>query len=91
MTRDLVVSKGGYSANSYIKILEENMLIIYEPGLLFMQDNTPIHTTRKVREWFEEININVLKWSLYSLDLNPIEHLWFRLKQLIYQVNPQIE
>ena len=91
MTRDLVAPRGGYSASSYIEVLEENIPTIYEPGLLFMQDNAPIHTARKVRELFEEMGIDVLEWRPYSPDLNPIEHLWFRLKQLVYQVNPEIE
>ena len=30
-------------------------------------------------------------WSPYSPDLNPIEHLWYGLKKLIYQVRPSID
>ena len=37
------------------------------------------------------MDVDVLEWPPYSPDPNPIEHLWFRLKQLVYQVNPQIE
>ena len=32
-----------------------------------------------------------MDWPPYLLDLNPIEHLWFRLKKLVYEVRPDIK
>ena len=49
LARDFKAKKYGYSVNSYIEVLEDNLPGIYEPGLLFMQDNAPIYTARKVR------------------------------------------
>lgn len=37
------------------------------------------------------MGVDVLEWPPYSPDLNPIKHLWFRLKQLVYEVRPDIE
>ena len=59
LNRDFEAKKMGYSANSYIEILEDNLLGIWEPGFIFMQDNASIHTAKKVKKWFEENGINV--------------------------------
>ena len=74
----------GYSANSYIDILEQNLTRFYEPGQIFIQDNAPIYTTKKVRLWFKMHGVEVMEWLFYSLDLNLIEHLWYRLKEFVY-------
>lgn len=48
MKRDEESKGGGYSANSYLKVLEEEMPKCFEPGRVFMQDNASIHTAKKV-------------------------------------------
>lgn len=91
MERDQDLKRQGYSANSYIKLLNEALPIIWEPGLKFMQDNAPIHKAKKVAKWFEEMCIPVIDWPPYSPDMNPIKNLWRKLKELVYKVNPTID
>jgi hypothetical protein len=41
--------------------------------------------------WFSENGVVLIDWPPYSPDLNPIENLWFPLKEGVYKVNPDIE
>ena len=91
MDRDAESKKGGYSARSYLEVLEENIPRCYDFGLTFMQDNAPIHTARIIKKYFQDLGIEVLDWPLYSPDLNPIKHLWWHLKKLVYHIRPNIE
>ena len=90
MERDWESKKHGYSAASYIKVLDHNLSELYEPGLVFMQDNAPIHSARKTKAWFEEMGIEVMEWLFYSPDLNPIENLWALLKKEAFKVYPDL-
>jgi transposase len=91
LSRDYESKKQGYSAKSYIKILNEYLLDLWIPGLEFMQDNAPIHRADLVIKWFEEKEIPLPVWPPYSPDLNPIEHVWTKLKELIYDLHPCLE
>lgn len=66
------------------------------PNWIFQQDGDPKHTSnlmmgRRVRGqngnwfrlpgWFRQNNVSLLRWPAYSPDLNPIEHMWGRVKR----------
>jgi DDE superfamily endonuclease len=90
MERDKESERGGYSANSYLKILDEEMPKCFEPGRVFMQDNASIHIAKKVAQWFEDNGILILDWPPYSPDMNPIEHVWAKMKEWIVQHYPEL-
>ena len=90
MERDPDSNKSGYSSNSYLVVLRDQIPRVYEPGRIFMQDNVSIHTAKKVKKWFEDEGVELLEWPLYSSDLNPIEHLWTQLKHWINEHYPEL-
>ena len=75
MKRDPNSNKSGYSFNSYLVVLRDQISQVYESSRIFIQDNVLIYTIKKVKKWFEDEEVELLKWSLYSPDLNSIEHL----------------
>ena len=50
-----------------------------------MQDNAPIHIANVVRQFIADYRIMTINWPPYSSDLNPIEHLWWMLKKLMFK------
>jgi transposase len=81
MPGDPESKQGRVTSAVYLEILEDELLTLWEPGLIFMQDGASIHTACLIKDWLKEQSIEVLDWPPYSPDLNPIEHAWKRLKE----------
>ena len=91
LERDFESKKHGYSARSYIDVLDNNLPSCWQPGLIFMQDNASIHTAHAVRKWFEDMAIPLVVSPPYSPDMNPIEHIWWHLKNMVLKLHPELE
>ena len=73
---------GRLNSVKYIYILENYLLPAIRQRfqgrrMKFVQDLSPIHTSRAVRAWFNaHPEIELLPWPAKGADLNPIENIW---------------
>ena len=82
---EVVRIEGRLTAEKYVTILQDFLLpslrerdFPAHPGpIIFVQDRSPIHMARVVREWFANQNVlQLLEWPSRGCDCNPIEHVW---------------
>ena len=81
----------------YKKILEQVVQPVYaevdqkfDGKGIFMQDNAPYHTEAIPAIYLAVEDWNVMIWPQNSPDLNPIEHVWVRLKDKLQEHFPEV-
>uniref|UniRef100_A0A4W6DQP0 Tc1-like transposase DDE domain-containing protein n=1 Tax=Lates calcarifer TaxID=8187 RepID=A0A4W6DQP0_LATCA len=91
----LTVCDGTLNSAKYCAILETHMLpsahALFRQGQnwMFQQDNAACHTSRASRTWLQEQCIHFLEWPAQSLDMSPIENLWWIIKRSVSKRKPK--
>jgi len=63
--------------------LEKVLLPIIPIGSVLIMDNASFHKGGKIKDFIKNAGCKLLYLPAYSPDLNPIEHHWARVKQII--------
>ena len=65
----------GYSSSSYLKIIQGYLLAIWQSGIEFTYNDTPIYTPSIVKNWFNENDIPLVGWP-HTPNLNSIGNIY---------------
>jgi hypothetical protein len=76
------------NAEVYTELLQEFMLgsstlCFKTKKFIFQQDNARPHTAKATKAWLAKHKIELLPWPANSPDMNPIEHMWWKIKSII--------
>lgn len=78
----IVQIDGRFESNQYMRIIRRHIIPLMnrfnDEGAprIFMQDNSPVHTSARVMALFSRQNFHLMDWPPFSPDLNPIENVW---------------
>lgn len=73
----LVRINGNLNGVQYCQILTTHLIPFMNanPGLVFQQDKSPVHSSNRVQNFLANNNINVLPWEAKMADMNPMGKL----------------
>ena len=89
---NIVFLSGKVTSEKYKEVLEgqkDSFLLMGGSKYIFQQDNAPVHTAKKLKEWLKTAKMRTMEWPARSPDLNIIESMWGMLSRLVYKDGKQ--
>ena len=72
--------QGGTTAERFENYLETELLPVLSPDDIIVMDNMRSYHAKEVKEILDEKHMQYLYLTPYSLDYNPIENMWSKIK-----------
>lgn len=88
MTEQALVVTDTVNKNAFLAFLETTLLPTLPKGSVLVLDNWTVHHGDDVRELVDAAGCELLYLPTYSPDLNPIEHLFAKVKAFVKALRP---
>jgi transposase len=88
MAEQALVIPDTVNKNAFLAFLETILLPTLARGSVLVMDNWTVHHGDDVRDLVEAYGCELLYLPTYSPDLNPIEHLFAKIKAFIKSLRP---
>lgn len=88
-TRAAMVLDGPMNSESFVGFCQWLLAPSLRPGDLVVMDNLSSHKTAEAVRSIEAVGARVVYLPPYSPDLNPIENIFSKLKQLVRAARPR--
>lgn len=88
MAEQALIITDTVNQNAFLAFLEMTLLPTLAEGSVLVMDNWTVHHGEEVRELAERFGCELLYLPTYSPDLNPIEHLFAKVKAFVKRLRP---
>lgn len=88
MTEQSLIITDTVNRNAFLAFLETTLLPTLARGSVLVMDNWTVHHGEEVRDLVDAAGCELLYLPTYSPDLNPVEHLFAKVKASVKRLRP---
>lgn len=88
MAEQALIITDTVNKNAFLAFLETTLLPTLAEGSVLVMDNWTVHHGDDVRDLVDAAGCELLYLPTYSPDLNPIEHLFAKIKMFVKRLRP---